>query len=265
MQRYRATPALILGLVALVAVLALGGVALWRAPAGVAQEQPPLVEYPEYPPTPTVGPKPTAAPGLAGAELFREGFDDAAALDRLLLVDLEPVLADQAANWTVEQVGGDGRLRQANAGGANNPSTHRAAALVAGGSYADVAVRASFYDEYAGVAGLIARYSGEPASEASYYRYTILKNEYEAEPKQLLEKVVDGVATSLVEIKARGFTPRQWHTIEMTVVGGQITVTLDGEVVVTASDAQPLPAGSAGVYARAFGGLFYDDLIVSQP
>jgi hypothetical protein len=265
MKRHRANPALLGGLAGLVGVLALVGVVLWRAPAGVAQEQQPIVTYPEYPPTPTVGPNPSAAPGLAGAELFREGFDSESALARLSLVDLEPVLSTQRANWLVEQVGGDGRLLQANAGPANNASTHRAAALVAGGSYGDVAVRASFYDEYAGVAGLIARFNGDVPGEASYYRYTILKNEYEAEPKQRLEKVVDGVATSLVEIKSRGFTPREWHVIEMSVVGSAITVTLDGEVVVTAVDPQPLPAGSAGVHARAFGGIFYDDLIVSQP
>ena len=265
MKRHRATPALLGGLAGLLGVLALAGLVLWRAPAGVAQEQQPIIIYPEYPPTPTVGPNPSAPPSLAGAELFRESFDGPAALGRLRLVDLEPVQDVMRANWLVEEVGGDGRLVQASAGPANLASTHRAAALVAGGSYGDVAVRASFYDEQAGVAGLLARYSGEVGSEASYYRYTIIKNEYQDEPKQRLEKVVDGVATSLVEIKARGFTPREWHVIELSVVGGQITVTLDGEVTITAVDPQPLPAGSAGVQARAFGGIFYDDLIVSQP
>ena len=261
MQRYRATPALLGGLAALAVVLALVGLTLWRTPAGVAQEEPTILEYPDYPPTPTVGPNPTAAPGLAAAELYRQSFDSAAALAELRLVDLDPVLADLSANWIVE----DGRLVQDYASAARNPSTHAAAVLVEGGSYGDVAVRASFYDQFNGVAGLIARYSGEVGSEASYYRYTILKNEYEAEPKQVLEKVVDGVATRLAEVKSAGFTPREWHVVELSVVGGQITVTLDGEVALQASDAQPLPAGTAGVHSLAIGDLLFDDLVVSRP
>lgn len=261
MQRYRATPALLGGLAALVVVLALVGVSLWRTPAGVAQEEPPILEYPDYPPTPTVGPNPTAAPGLAASELYRQTFEGPAALGALSLVDLDPVLADQKANWIVE----DGRLVQDFASAARNPSTHQAAALIKDGSYGDVAVRASFYDQFNGVAGLIARYRGDVPAEASYYRYTILKNEYEAEPKQLLEKVVDGVATPLAEVKSTGFTTREWHVVELTVVGGQITVTLDGEVALQATDAQPLPAGTAGVHTRAIGDLLYDDLVVSRP
>jgi hypothetical protein len=261
MQRYRATPALLGGLAALVVILALVGFSLWRAPAGVAQEEPTILEYPDYPPTPTVGPNPTAAPGLAATELYSQTFADQAALAELSLVDLDPVVADQKANWIVA----DGRLVQDFAGAARNPSTHQIAALVKDGSYGDVAVRASFYDQFNGVAGLIARFNGDVAAEASYYRYTILKNEYESEPKQLLERVVDGVATPLAEVKAAGFTPREWHVIELSVVGGQITVTVDGEVTLQANDAQPLPAGTAGIYTRAIGDLLYDDLVVSQP
>jgi len=261
MKRHRATPALLGGLAGLALALALAGIALWRAPAGVAQEQQPIVEYPAFPPTPTVGPNPTAPPALAAAPLYTQGFASDEALRELRFVDLDPVLAAQRANWRVV----DGRLVQADAGRGSDPSTHRAAALVADGSYGDVSVRASFYDQYAGVAGLVARYNGAAGAEASYYRYTILKNEYEAEPKQLLEKVVDGVATPLAELRAPGFAPREWHVMELTAVGGQISVSVDGQVTLTAADPQPLPAGAAGVYARAFGGILFDDLIVSQP
>ncbi|NJN16698.1 MAG: DUF1080 domain-containing protein [Oscillochloris sp.] len=260
MQRYR-MPAILGGLAAVAVLAALLGWSFWATPAGVAQEQQPILEYPEYPPTPTVGANPTPAPALAASELFREDFHNPAARDRLHFVDLANVLDDLRANWVVQ----DGRLVQDLAGRARNPSTHEVAALVADATYGDVIVRAGFYDEYNGVAGLIARYNGAVATEASYYRYRILKNEYEAEPKQVLEKVVDGVATALVEIKQTGFTPRAWHVLEMQVVGGQITVSLDGVVVVDATDPQPLAAGSAGVYTRALGGLFYDDLIISTP
>jgi len=261
MQRYRATPALLGGIAALAVILALVGVSIWRTPAGVAQEDQPILQYPDYPPEPTIGPNPTVAPSLASAPLYTQAFASDEALKELRFVDLDPVLAEQKGNWIVR----DGRLVQDLAGRARNPSTHSIAALVADGSYGDVSVRASFYDDVNGVAGLVARYNGDVGAEASYYRFTILKNEYEAEPKQLLEKVVDGVATPLAELRAPGFAPKQWHVMELTAVGGQISVSVNGQVTLTAADPQPLPAGTVGVYTRAIGAIAYDDLIVSQP
>ena len=261
MSRYRSMPALLGALAALAVFGALVGWSLWRTPTGVAQEDQPILEYPDYPPTPTIGPNPTAAPALADRPLFQASFDDPAALDGLQPVDLAPVLPDLAGNWVVR----GGRLHQDNAGRARNPSTNEVLALVRDGQFGDLSVRTSFYDQGNGVAGVVARYSGATGSEASFYRYRALKSEYEAEPKQVLEKVVDGVATPLVEIKQQGFATRAWHTLELRVVGGQLTALLDGVVVAEATDPQPLAPGSAGVYTRALGGLFFDDLVVSQP
>lgn len=261
MKRSSRTP---LAIAVFVGLLVIGAivVVLVRAPQGVAQEQQPLIEYPEYPPTPTVGPNPTSAPSLAAVPLLSSDFATADALNGWQIVDLEYVLPDNKANWIVDTE--KGRLVQDTAGLARNPSTTETAALAGDAGWTDYRVKVSFYDEYNGTAGLIARYSGSDPLTASYYRYRIIKDSFEATPKQVLEKVVGGVATSLVELKGPGFTERTWHTIEMSVVGGQITVWLDGVVVVEASDPSPLTAGQAGIYSRAIGGIFFDDFAVVQ-
>ncbi|NTV04769.1 DUF1080 domain-containing protein, partial [bacterium] len=241
----------------------LGAVAvgLWQAPRGVAQEQQPLLEYPEYPPTPTIGPNPTAAPAVASAPLLADGFEDAASLAAWQFVDLEPVLADSRANWALSA----GRLVQDAAGRAKNPSIQETAALTGSAEWTDYTVQVSFYDELNGVAGLIARYRGAEPTTASYYRYRILKSTYAATPKQVLEKVEQGVATTLTEVEAPGFTERSWNVVALTVQGGQLTVRLNGQVVAEAQDAAPLPAGQAGIYTRAIGGILFDDFSVVAP
>jgi hypothetical protein len=252
---------MIVGAVVVLLVAGALGVALWQAPRGVAQEQQPILEYPDYPPTPTIGQNPTAEAGLQAAPLAQASFDDQAALSAWELVDFEFVLEESRSRWAVAE----GRLLQDATNAAGNPSIQETAALTGEPEWADYRVQVSFYDQYNGTAGLVARYQGESAQTASYYRYRILKNEYEAEPKQVLEKVVGGVATSLVELKAPGFEPRQWHVLALTVEGGRLTVTLDGQVVAEAEDAAPLAAGRAGIYTRAMGGILFDDFAVVAP
>lgn len=258
-KRNRGLPLFLSGLVA-VAVLGAVALSLLRAPAGQAEEPPPLLEYPAYPPTPTIGANPTRPPALAGAPDLAATFDDPAALADWTVVEFQQVLPDTRSRWSVV----DGRLLQDATFAAGNPSIQETG-LVTGALRDDVRVTVSFYDQNNGVVGLIARYAGAAGTEASYYRYRILKSSYEATPKQVLEKVVDGVATSLVEIKEPGFAERAWHTLELTVVGGQITVTLDGAVVAEATDPSPLPPGQVGLYSRAIGGLLFDDFTAGAP
>lgn len=245
-----------------VALLVIGGIVavMLRPTRGVAEDQQPLLEYPEYPPTPTIGPNPTSAPSLASVPLASADFATADALNSWQAVDLEFVLPDSKSNWTIV----DGRLAQNMAGQALNPSTLQTALLTGDAAWADYRVKVSFYDEFNGTAGLIARYSGSDPLTASYYRYRILKDSFEATPKQVLEKVVGGVATPLAELNAPGYSERAWHTMEFSVVGGQLTVWLDGTAVLEATDSAPLTAGQAGVYSRAMGGIFFDDFTVVQ-
>jgi hypothetical protein len=259
MRRY-SLPTIAGGALVLLVAVALG-VALWQAPQGVAQEQQPILEYPDYPPTPTVGQNPTAPAALQGAPLAQADFADPGALSAWELVDLTFVLAESRALWQVA----DGRLVQDNTAAAGNPSTHETAALTGSGEWTDYTVQVSFYDLTNGTAGLLARYSGANPQTASYYRYRILKDSYEATPKQVLEKVEGGVATTLAEQVGPGFSEREWHLLALTVVGSKLTVTLDGTVVAEAEDPAPLAAGRAGIYTRAMGGILFDDFLVTAP
>lgn len=260
MKRYR-TPVVVSGVIGLL-VLAIVAVALWQAPMGVAQDQQPILQYPEFPPTPTIGPNPTTPAVLqSGAPLVATTFDDASALNAWQIVDLEFVLPESASVWAVEE----GRLAQNTTAAAGNPSIQETAALIGEAGWTDYSVRVNFYDLYNGTAGLIARYSGDDPTTASYYRFRILKDSFEATPKQVLERVAGGVATTLVEIKEPGFREREWHTLAMSVNGGAIIVSLDGTVVAEAIDPAPLASGRAGIYTRAIGGILFDDFAVVQP
>lgn len=242
----------------IVGALAVG---LWQAPQGVAQEQQPLLEYPAAAPTPTIGPNPALLAQAGATPLLQASFDDPAALAAWSLVDLEPVLPDNRSNWVVTA---EGRLAQDAAGRAKNPSIQQTAALT-GASLGDVTVQTSFYDLTNGTAGLIVRYSGAEPTTASYYRYRVIKNAYEATPKQVLEKVENGVATTLTEIVSPGFDERVWNVVALKVEGGRLTATLNGAVVAEADDPTPLGAGQVGLYTRAIGGILFDDFSVVAP
>ena len=132
-------------------------------------------------------------------------------------------------------------------------------ALTGDPGWTDYTVSASVYDQNNATFGLVARRQGN-----SFYRYRIIADQFEATPKQILEKVVNGVATPLVTREGPGYAPRQWHTIAMRVVGPSIRVTLDGALVAEASDST-LAGGQAGLYTRALGGIRFDDVTVSAP
>ncbi len=242
-------------LLALVAVV--GG--LWLAfRTGQAGQGGPILQYPPEPPAPTIGPNPTVAASLAAGPLFVADFATADTLAAWQMVELDFILPEDRANWVID----NGRLRQDFAGDARNSALHQLAAL-APGSYADGVARVSFYDEFNGIAGLVARYQGEVGYEASYYRLRLLKSEYEATPKYVLEKVVDGVAIPLAAVDGPGFAPRQWHVVELELRGGELTARLNGKPLVRATDPDPLPAGQVGIYTRALGGILFDDFIVA--
>lgn len=249
---------------AFVALLVLSGLAvLTRAPVGVAQEQQPLIEYPAFPPTPTMGPNPTPAAGLAsGVVIASESFSDPDAFAAWSVGDLAFVLPEGRSVWRVDE----GRLLQAYTAAAGNPNTLETTALHPT-VWADGSIRTSFYDLHNGVAGLMVRYNDNngDGTTATYYRYRIIKNSYSATPKQVLEKVVDGVAESLVEITTPGFDEYTWNVLEFSAIGGRLTVTLNGTVVAEATDPQPLEAGRSGIYSRALGGILFDDVVITAP
>jgi len=239
-------------------VLAVGAALILAFRPGQAEEGGPILQYPPEPPAPTIGPNPTIPANLATGPQFVADFASTDSLTVWQSVELDFVLPEDRANWVID----NGRLRQDFAGELRNSSLAQVT-LLAPTTFTDGVVRVSFYDEFNGIAGVVARYQGELGYEASYYVLRLLKREYEATPKYVLEKVVDGVATPLATVEGPGFAPRQWHVIELEVRGNTLTARLDGKLLMQANDAQPLPAGQVGVYTRAIGGMLFDDFIVS--
>ena len=252
MKRHRLIVVVLASLISLSALVLLG----WGASgSGRAEEGAPILEYPQFPPTPTIAPPPAGRPSTAGAPLAAEGFDSPDALARWQIVDPADLLAEDRSVWSVE----DGALEQNRTAAAGNPNTYETMALTGDPAWADYTVSASVYDQNNPTFGLVARRQGN-----SFYRYRIIADQLEATPKQILEKVVDGVATPLFTRDGPGYTRRQWHTIAMSVAGPNIRVTLDGALVAEASDGT-LTGGQAGLYTRALGGIRFDDVSVTAP
>lgn len=240
--------------IALLLVVLVLGQSLSRP--GQAEEAPlptAILQFPDAPLIPTLAPKPTDPPRLAGTLLFADTFDTDASLANWTFVDLEETLPDYRSVWTIA----DGVLRQAYTAAAGNPDFQETLAVTGPTSWADYTVTAKVYDESNVTFGVVARRQGN-----SFYRYRLL--EQESGNRQVLEKVVDGVATPLVELDGTGYTPRRWYTVALRVEGPRIQALLDGQVVAEATDAT-LTQGQAGLFTLAVGGIFFDDVTVTTP
>jgi hypothetical protein len=252
MKRHRL---IVVALACLISFGAIARLGLSASGSGRAEEAPPLLEYPEFPPTPTVAPAPAGRPNVAGAPLTVAGFDSPDALASWQIVDPADLQPVDRSFWGVE----DGALVQNRTAAAGDPNTYETMALTGDPAWTNYTVSASAYDQSNATFGLVARRQGN-----SFYRYRIIADQFEATPKQVLEKVVDGIATPLVAHDGPGYARRQWHTIAMSVAGPNIRVTLDGTLVAEASDTS-LVAGQAGLYTRALGGIRFDDVTVTAP
>ena len=219
-----------------------------------------LIVLPTVPPTPTVPPAPSPMIGVvapqAATTLVTEQFDTDGALTRWRIVDLEDVPNERRSLWTVVE----GRLRQdRTVPPLRDPSIHETAALTGEAGWSDYTISASFYDQDNANVGLIVRYRN-----GSYYRYRIIRDDYEDRPKHVIERVVDGSATVLASLDAPGYEPRRWNTIMFSVNGDQLRAFFNGQATMEVRDAH-LSSGSAGLYTRASGGILFDDVTITSP
>jgi Domain of Unknown Function (DUF1080) len=242
---------LVLASLACVAVIALLGFNATRS--GRAEEGAPILTYPDITPTATIAPVPASKPNVAGAPLLSDSFDSPGPLAGWEVLDPAGIMPQDQANWEVQ----DGVLLQAGTGAAHDPNTNETMAITGDRSWSNYTISAKVYDQENAAFGLIARRQGN-----SFYRYRIIASSLSGTPKQVLEKVVDGVATPLATLQGPGYEQRQWHTVALSVAGANIQVTLDGKVVAEANDAS-LTSGQAGLYTRALGGIRFDDVTVT--
>lgn len=219
-----------------------------------------LIVLPTVPPTPTVPPAPSPMIGVvapqAATTLMTEQFDTDGALTRWQFVDLEDVPDERRSLWTLVE----GRLRQdRTVPPLRDPSIHETAALTGESDWSDYTISASFYDQDNANVGLIARYR-----DGSYYRYRIIRYDYEDRPKHVIERVVNGAVTVLASLDASGYEPRRWNTIVFSVNGDQLRAFFNGQATIEVRDAQ-LSSGSAGLYTRAIGGMLFDHVTITSP
>jgi glycosyl hydrolase family 59 (putative galactocerebrosidase) len=245
----------IMTLASLLSLLLIVLLGLDTSRGGRAEQAAPLLSYPDLTPTITIAPPPAAGPSIAGARLAAESFDSPAALTHWQIVDPAGLPREDHANWNIQ----DGALVQDGAGAAHDPNTHETMALLGDPGWTDYTVSAKVYDQQNVTFGLVARRQNN-----SFYRYRIIADSFSGTPKQVLEKVMNGVATPLATHDAPGYTQRQWHIVALTVAGASIRVTLDGTLVAETTDAS-LASGQAGLYTRAIGGIRFDDVVITTP
>jgi hypothetical protein len=237
-------------------ILAAIGFSVSASQPSAASEGPTPEVVPPIPPTATVGPQPTAPARPATAELARLTFDSDADLARLTLIDFDPPLPELTGNWQIK----DGQLHQLLAGRARNSSSHLVAAVAGDAGWRDYTLSANFYDVRNGLSGLVAYYT-----PAGHYRIVFYNSVAAEEPEIVLEKIVGDTVQVLASAEGAGYSNEAWHTLTLSIAGTTLSAEIDGASVLTAEDSQPLTGGQAGVLTRAFGAIFFDELIITTP
>jgi hypothetical protein len=167
------------------------------------------------------------------------------------VVDSPPALPGEGGLW-VER---EGHLAQNGVNPAASLSASETA-LMSPAAYGDVTVSTAFYDVRNGNVGLIAR-----ESDVGFYRVRLQAAPSYDGTAFVVEKVVGGAAAPLILNNGEPLYQRQsWHTLSLSVKGTAIRVSLNGHVVAEVEDAAPLPAGRVGLYTRALGGIFFDQI-----
>lgn len=251
MKRNRLGIVLVAGL--LVAAVA-AGFGLTRSNGTRAEGETPLFTF-NYPPTPTVGAAPAGGNSVASASLFSDSFENDTSLAKWEFVDLSFVIPEDRALWGVL----DGRLAQRGTVGTRSPKPNPIAAFAGPADQQDYTITAQVYDQYNGTAGLIVRRTGD-----SFYRFRTTSALYEASPRYALELVQGDKVTMIASAEGTGYPMREWVTLALKVSGSEITASMNGKTVLTATDAT-LASGQAGIYTLAMDEIFFDNVDVTQP
>jgi hypothetical protein len=238
--------------------------ALWLTACGsgrtaTAEEEPPVDVIPDAPPLPTFPPlPPTATPAAAPTRieartdaLLSTDFSTANSMADWTIIDGSDLLA-APSTWLIA----DGVMRQAGDLDQIN-ADYLTAAVTGDPAWTDYQVKVAAYSSGNDEMGVVAR-----ASADGYYVFRVRNAERGANQLAILR--YDAADVSFVElavVSGGGFTPGQWHELAISVVGDQISGSLDGTVVVQTTD-PTLTSGTAGVFGAAAAELQFDDFAV---
>ena len=114
--------------------------------------------------------------------------------------------------------------------------------------------------------GVVFRWQ-ESASDpdGNFYRFLMVDDEASGGPKRRLDKKVDGVWTVLEERTNSndGYAENRRYVLEIDMVGANITVRVDGNIVFEVSDPVPIPArGLIGLFCYGEEGADFDNIRV---
>ena len=98
--------------------------------------------------------------------------------------------------------------------------------------------------------------------EGDFYRFRFLSYEHREQGTRLLERVTGQDVLVLDQADGPGYQLGQWYNVQVVVEGPQITVYLNGELVVQATD-DVLSQGQVGVYALSLGDVYFDNVRVT--
>lgn len=202
------------------------GGSIVESPNARAGDQPVQVAVPQAP----------ALPAPSGKVAFDETFSGN--LDGWQSVDAG---ADVAAQWLVA----DGRLQQG--GLADGSMSGDASVLVARNlTFGDGTLQAYVYSKNGSSLGVVFR-----GSDSGYYRVSLFEKQPNNDAKLLLEKVSATATTEIAEAPVSvwpGFTRGQWLLVQVTAQGQNISVSVGGAQVISATDSA-YSAGWAGVWS----------------
>jgi hypothetical protein len=98
--------------------------------------------------------------------------------------------------------------------------------------------------------------------EGEFYRFRFLSEEHQAEGTRLLELVQGEKVSVLAQADGPGYGLGQWHNVQVVLQGSQISVYLNGELVLQATDGT-LSQGRVGTYALSLGDVYFDNVRVT--
>lgn len=213
---------------------------------------PPMPTGAPVAPTPTPPPAPASA-GLssAGASLLQADFNGAAGLNGWSVLDSTDLIQSPSI-WEVQ----NGRLAQISDGD-GLPGLYATALLAGNGAWRDYAVTAAAFPTGNDELGVVAR-----ASKDGYYVFRLQATAANAPRAEILRYDAASMRfTAVASADGPGFENGRWYTLSLRVRGDRLEASVDGQPILTASDAT-FASGQAGVYGFANGGLTFDNFTV---
>lgn len=170
-------------------------------------------------------------------------------------------LTDANIQWIAK----DGRLQQ-NLPLEETPSEQVALFVTKDTSFSSGSVESYFYPTGGTPLGIVLR-----GSDAGYYRVTLYLNQPNDKPKALIERVtsnkIETVATAPVTTYP-GYGLEQWQLLKVDASGSDISVSVDGHQIISATDANPTGAnfaqGWAGVWTLADQSTQFDNVRIQR-